>query len=167
MSPDQLRRLVDLAGSLRDEAVACAEAKLWRGASVLTAASVEAALLGTVVVFEPELRAGGLWRKGDPESWTLDALIDVARRAGWLPQTLPSGTHPAETLSGDVGDAVAFLKELRNLAAHPGRAITAGGLEFTDDEAMAQVYPVLDGIAAVVFEKLAKRVDALPSPSLS
>lgn len=165
MTPDQFRYLVELAGSLHDEAVACAEAKLWRAASLLIAASVEAALLGNVVVFERELRATGLWRAGTPERWSLDTLIEIARGAQWLPQTQPPGTDAADTLQGEVGDAVAFLKEIRNLAAHPGRVIAAGqssGVDFSDNRLMAQVYRLLDGIAAAVFEKLAARVSALP-----
>ena len=76
---------------------------------------------------------------------------------------MPSRTHPAETLKGEVGDAIAFLKELRNLAGHPGRAVATGGIDFEDDELMEQAYRLVDGIALAVFSKLAERVEAIPT----
>jgi hypothetical protein len=163
----QLERLVAFAGQLHENAEACAQHQLWQAAAILVAESVEAALLGTVVCSEPELRAANAWpSRGDPpQRWPLQMLLDVARRAGWLPKTMSDNVDPAEALSGEIGDAVEFLCEVRNLAAHPGRVIASErlpGFDFADDDQMSQVYRVLDGIAAEVFSKLAGAIQALP-----
>lgn len=92
-------------------------------------------------------------------------LVDVARRAGWLPKTLSDNVDPADALGGEIGDAVEFVCGVRNLAAHPGRVIAPGrlpGVDFADDDQMAAVYRLLDGIAAEVFDKLAGAIQALP-----
>lgn len=167
LTREQLERLVDVAGKLHENAEACAQHRLWQAATILVAESVEAALLGTVVCSEPELRAASAWpSRGDqPQRWPLQMLLDVARRAGWLPRTLSDKVDPADALGGEIGDAVEFLSEVRNLAAHPGRVIASGrlpGFDFADDDQGAAVYRLLDGIAAEVFDKLAGAIQALP-----
>lgn len=167
LSREQLERLVAFAGQLHENAEACAQHRLWQAATILVAESVEAALLGTVVCSEPELRAAKAWpSRGDPpQRWPLHMLLDVARGASWLPKTLSDNVDPAEALGGEVGDAVEFLSEVRNLAAHPGRVIASEqvpGFDFADDVQMSQVYRLLDGIAAEVVDKLAGAIQALP-----
>jgi hypothetical protein len=161
---EQVLQLIELAGLLRDDAEACATAKHWRAAALLIAESVEAGLLATIRCSEPELRAQGAWPtdKRPLHHLELGALLTVARNAGWLVPTLPPHTTPAEALGGDIGDAVRSLQEVRNLAAHPGRVIAAGQLDFTDAVLMAQLYPVLEGIAGSVFEKLGEVINGLP-----
>jgi hypothetical protein len=162
--------LVELAGVLHDEAAACARDEYWRAAVLLVAESVEAGLLATVCCSEPELRALQAWPTrqgtGPPERWSLDTLLRVALGARWLVPTLPPHTTPAEALGGEIGDAVRSLKEVRNLAAHPGRVIATEQLDFTDALLMAQLYPVLEGIAGAVFEKLGEVINALPDPPM-
>lgn len=108
------------------------------------------------------------WKARKPDPATVGAigpLLTVARNARWLVPSLPDQTGALESLSGDVGDAVKFLKEVRNLAAHPGRAIAGGelpGLDLMDDASMAQTYALLDGIAGAMFEKLTEAIAALP-----
>lgn len=172
MTPEHVNQLVELAGVLHDEAEACSRNKLWRAAAFLVAQSVEAALVATVSCCEPELRSQHAWPAGKdgrdlgpPEDWTFGVLLGVAKRAGWLVPSLPKDTTPIESLGGEVGDAVRFLLEARNLAAHPGRAIVGGDLlghDFTDDHLVAQIYPVLDGIAGAVFERLKEVLLELP-----
>jgi hypothetical protein len=172
MTREQVRQLVELAGVRYYEAKAHAKEKQWLTAVLLLAQSVEAGLVATVSCCEPELRALKVWpdEKRLPQEWALGALLRVARSADWLVPSLPQHTGPADALSGDIGDAVRFLLELRNLAAHPGKSITGGqlpGHDFTDDRLMAQVYPVLDGIAGAIFEKLKDVVLALPDPPVA
>src|SRR5450759_842785 len=147
LTREQVLQLIELAGMLRDDAEACAKAKHWRAAALLIAESVEAALLATIRCCERELRAQGAWptEKRPLHRLELGALLTVARNAGWLVPTLSSHTTPAEALSGEIGDAVRSLQEVRNLAAHPGRVIAAGQLDFTDALLMAQLHQVLDG----------------------
>ena len=171
LTQEQFRDLVELAGLLHDEAAACAGDKYWRAAVLLVAESVEAGLLATVCCSEPELRALQAWPSrpgiGPPERWSLETLLKVARSGGWLVPTLPPHTTPAEALGGDIGDAVRSLKEVRNLAAHPGRVIATKQLHFTDAVLMERLYPVLEGIASAVFEKLGEVINALPDPPKS
>lgn len=92
----------------------------------------------------------------------------MARAPGRLVPALPGGTSPAEALAGGIGDAVSFLKEVRNIAAHPGRAVTGAalpGFDFTDTKQMHTVYEVLQRIADAVFDKLAEPILALPYPA--
>lgn len=166
----QVRQLTELAGLLHDDAEACAKSQRWRAAVLLIAQSVEAALVVTIRCCEPELRATGAWPSGHvgtrtPQQWELGPLLLVARKAGWLVPTLPDDTGVGDSLSGEVGDAVRFLKEVRNLAAHPGRATAGGelpGFDLTDDLLMAQTYPLLRGIASAVFEELSEVIRSLP-----
>jgi hypothetical protein len=168
LTQDHVRQLVDLAGVLRDEADDCAKNKHWRAAVMLIAQSVEAGLVATVYCCETELRALHAWPAGPdspPQQWPIGKLLGVARRAGWLAQGLHADTSPIDALSGEIGDAVAFLHEARNLAVHPGRAVVGGrdpGLDFTDDQSMVQTYWLLQGLSGAVFEKLTNVIDALP-----
>jgi hypothetical protein len=82
--------------------------------------------------------------------------------------SLPRHTTPIEALGGEIGDAVRFLKEVRNLAAHPARLIAGGQLaevDLADAVSMAHAYTVLEGIAGAVFDKLGEVVRALPDPA--
>jgi hypothetical protein len=170
LTQEQVTQLTELAGLLHDDAEACAKNQRWRAAVLLIAQSVEAALVATIRCCEPELRAAGAWPSGKvgnrtPQQWVLGPLLMVARNAGWLVPTLPDHTGVGDAASGEVGDAVRFLKEVRNLAAHPGRAIAGGdlpGFDLTDDLLMAQTYPLLRGIAGAVFEKLSEVIRSLP-----
>ncbi len=167
LNREQFLRLAELAGVLRDDAEACARDKRWRAAALLIAESVEAALLGTIRCCETELRAAGAWPTDTRplHHMELGALLTVARDAGWLVPTLSHTGDSVESLGGDVGDAIRFLVEVRNIAAHPGRAISGGrlpGLDLTDDALMAMTYPLLEGIAGAVFEKLSAVINALP-----
>lgn len=168
LTQEQVTKLTELAGLLRADAEACAKDKHWRAAALLIAQSVEAALVATIRCAETELRTQGAWptHTRPPQQWELGPLLMVARNAGWLVPTLPDHTGVRYSLSGEVGDAVRFLKEVRNLAAHPGRAIAGGelpGFDLTDDVSMAKMYPLLEGIAGAVFEKLTEAIDTLPS----
>ena len=95
-----------------------------------------------------------------PQHWPLDKLLKVARDADWLPYRLPGKAHditPVDALGSDVGDAVYFLKKLRNLAAHPGAPIAdeqLSSLNFSDDAMMRGMYQALKGIAGAVRDKL-------------
>src|SRR5258708_21567142 len=97
LTREQFERLVAFAGQLHENAEACAQHQIWQAATILVAESVEAALLGTVVCSEPELRAANAWPgRGDPpQRWPLQILLDLARPAGWLPKTRTANVDPA------------------------------------------------------------------------
>jgi hypothetical protein len=172
MTSEQRGQLIELAGVLNREATACARDKHWRAAVILVAESVEAALLAMVSWRETELRGELVWPTGKqadrpPEDWMFGTLLDVAERAGWLVPTLSKDTGPADQLLGEAGDAVRSLKAVRNLAVHPGRVVMKGQLselDLTDGPLMAQLFPVLDGIAGAVFERLNAVVMTFPDP---
>ena len=162
LTPEQFIQLVELTGTLEEEAAACAKDGRWRAAVLLIAASVEATLLATVVGWESRLRKRRKWPRDStlPQRWSLNKLLKVARDADWLPYVLPDSpnyTSPLDALSGEVGDAVYFLKRLRNLVAHPGAAVAdqeLSGLDFEDDLVMGRAYRSLKGIAGAVRDRL-------------
>ena len=156
----ELTQVVETAGSLYDEAGRCAQAGCWRAALVLIGSALEASIVATACCLEPELPERGPWpRTGDPTRWTLGQAIDLATAAGWLPSQQTDGDSLA-SLGGDVGDAVGFLNDIRRMAVHPGaharEQITP---DFSDVEQMRPTYEVFDGIAAAVFERLARAID--------
>ncbi len=162
----QATRLVKLAGTLAEEAEACAKAALWRGALVLLGSSLEAALLATVAAAEDELRASGALplpskRQTPLIRYALGDLIQVARDAGWLEHALPKTDDRFAALSGTVGGAVTFLVLVRNAATHPGNYVTSSiaDADFTDTEHMRPTFETCEGISVAVFEKLGEVVD--------
>ncbi len=159
----RFKRTVELAVSKLREAERCADSQCFEAACVMVGAAVESALITHVYIFEREVRAENLWRMrqnrktSDTEDkplldWTLEDLIHVAVKMGWLP-TAGGGitaAEPVEKLSGEVGDAVRFIQEVRNLVAHPGKYVrgdywpTIGRPE----------YDVVYGIARAVLDRL-------------
>jgi hypothetical protein len=104
-------------------------------------------------------------RKGDPTRWTLGQAIDLATAADWLPSQ-QTDTGSIASLGGHVGDAVKFLNDVRKMAVHPGAHVREPITpDFSDVEHMRPTYEVFDGIAAAIFERLARAIDSeLQSP---
>lgn len=128
---------------------------------MMAGASVEAALLAQVLVFEPELREAGRWKDGDnPLEWGIEPLIQRAVALKCLP--VAKGSVPnsriTELLDGEDGDAIRFIQYLRNVTGHPGKHVrevpwlTVGKTE----------WELVRGIASVVFEHLNEALEALP-----
>lgn len=162
LTREQVGDLVALSGELDKEAERCAEANCWRAALVLLSSSVEAALLATACYLEPKLRARKLWPGGDPTAWGLHRLASLANRAGWLPSVLSDATDEDlfASLAGEVGDAVAFVRSVRNMAAHPGAYVRESMRpDFDDVEHMRPTYEIFNGIANKVFERLTEQVN--------
>jgi hypothetical protein len=153
----QFKRVVDLAGSYHDESVRCAEAKAFYAACLMIGCALEAALLATAVLCEKDLRELGCWPKvkPPPERWTLSQLTALARQAGWLP-ALGSG-EPRDLNEAEVGDAVEFVRWLRDLAAHPGRHIREGRATYLGEVAYRNAY----GVLAAVFDETYKVMQSL------
>jgi hypothetical protein len=163
LSREQVELLVKLAGDLHGEATRCADTRCWRAASLLIGSAVEAAILATACCLEAELRATDLWpkAKGPPQGWEFWLLVDVAKRARWLPSEGPHRGNLFESLNGEVGDAVLFVQHVRNMAAHPGRYVREPlRPDFDDLEHMEYTYEVIAGIAATVFERLSAVIDS-------
>ncbi len=155
---DYLDGFVQLAGELYEEAGRCAEAELWRAAVLAIGGAVEAAIVGTATVLEPQLRKQGIWPTvQDPLRWQLGRATQLARDAGWLSASLPGSSDDLfEPLHGEVGDAVRFLVAVRNMVVHPGAYIRANVRpDFTDINHMRPTYDILHGIAGEVFGQLA------------
>ena len=180
ITADQLRELTVLAGRLHAEAEQCRDAGRWIAAIMLLGGTAEAALLGTVCVFEPELRAADLWppRRKDPTTLTLGQLGDMARKAGWLP-TRPvtdgneaAGAQPADgehgqdifaALDGEVGDALRFVERVRNMIVHPGAYVREPDRPDTsNNEHMSRTYELIDGIIALILDHLTNQIQTLP-----
>lgn len=119
------RYLVSVVESLRSEAAKCAHAGCWRAALVLIGSAIEAGIIATACVAEPTLRDRGLWpQPDDPTRWTLGTAIDLATKAAWLPVELQDA-RSTDALAGDVGDAMRFLNQVRNMAVRgPSRTST-------------------------------------------
>jgi hypothetical protein len=115
--------VVALAVDYHDEAVQCADANAFYAARVMIGCALDASLLATAAVCESDLREQDRWpdSKGPLERWNLRDLTERARQVGWLPAL--GGGEPRDLDESEVGDAVEFVRWLRNLAAHPGRHI--------------------------------------------
>jgi len=172
MSKEQFELLVDLAGKLMDEARTCASGRTWRGALILLGCSMEASLLAMVGCLEIDLREAGHWpttpKLGRPTIWSLTTLIAVARKAGWVETTLPLNSFaadPSVALMGGVGDAVDFIRLLRDAFAHPGRHVRElPWLDSADERVMRPTYEVAEGILGTLFERLATVWESLELP---
>jgi hypothetical protein len=175
MTREQLQGLVEVAGRLRDEADLCAEGSCWHAALVLLGSSVEAGIVATACVFQDELEQQGLWPKGGWRQLAtrdLGKVVQLAKDAGWLPAR---GEDAGRSPGGDIfssleggpdfaGDAVGFLRQVRNMAVHPARWVSEDiAPRFDDDSHMRPTYEICQGIADAVFGKLHEKMDALPS----
>lgn len=163
ITQEQFKRTVDLAVDKLQEAERCAEVECFEAACAMVGAAVESALTAQVCIFQSEVRATNLWRrrwsrKTNKEEdkplfdWTLEDLIQVAVKMGWLPTAggAISVAEPVERLAGDVGDAVRFIQEVRNLVVHPGRYVRR---EYWPTIGRAE-YDVVYGVARAVLDHL-------------
>jgi len=154
-SLEDFKRLVNWAGHLHEEAEQCAGAGYWRAAFILSAATVEAGLAATVLCFEPELLSKGLLKPKEViAKLSLARLVDVARKAGWLPFVLDGSEDESEALAGGVGDAIRFLIKLRNVAVHPMAYVR--DLPWLDfgDPMISDWFSICEGIIDQVFKRL-------------
>ena len=160
IGPEELTALVNLAGSLYEESSLTAKVGAWRSAVILIGASIEAALLGTVVCMEPELQVAQLWPTGNRPLTELGLaeLVGIATSAGWLPTSTTdrrASADPGTLVEGDVSDAVDFVRLLRNVLAHPGRHLSDfPWLDAASGEVMRPTYELCEGIAGEVFTRL-------------
>lgn len=164
MTREQLLALVDRVGSLDLEARRCAKAGCWTAALILMGACAEAMLLAAVCVFEQELRNSENWsiKENSPTRWPLGELVRVAKAAGWLPTTESPDADLFSSLSGDVGDAVAFLNKVRQMAAHPGAWLRVAEEErpdFLSEEHMRPTFAIFDGIASAIRDRTYSLLD--------
>lgn len=158
---EQARQFAEEAGERREDAVACAEIGRYFPACVMAGASVEAALLAQMYVFEPELRAGSFLTDKDTSLATLalDRLIQMAIKMEWLPSVMAQlpNDQITEALDGKVGDAVCFIQYMRNVTGHPGKRVgEVPWLEVGKVET-----DLMLGIADAVFEHLHKALEEL------
>jgi len=160
---EQARQLAEDAGERREDAVACAEIGRYCPACVMAGASVEAALLAQMYVFEPELRARSFLADKDtsPSTLNFDRLIQMAIKMEWLPSVMAQlpNDRITEALGGKVGDAVRFIQYMRNVTGHPGKRVgEVPWLEIGKVET-----DLMLGIADAVFEHLYKALEELES----
>jgi hypothetical protein len=165
ITKEQAYELAMLAGTLHKKGEQYAAARDWTAAIMFVGSSAEAALLATLCVFEPELRKKNLWclPKGDPTKWTLGGLLNAAKQAAWLP-TGPASTQGDlfSSLSGDIGDATKFLSAIRIMATHPGAYIREElRPDFEDEEHMLPTFEILNGIYALVLDRLTEQLNTL------
>jgi len=164
MNFDQFRQVVDLAASYREEADRCAAAGAFYAACIMIGCALEAALLATAALLENDLRRQGHWPKDKPpEEWNLGELTKLARQEGWLP-ALGTG-EPRDLNESEVGDAVEFVRWLRNVAAHPGRHIRDLAQVQLGEVAYRNAY----GVVVAAFDETYNVIQALgqeePAPS--
>lgn len=155
MDADQFKQAVELAGIYHEEAARCADAGAFYAACVMIGCAVEAALLATAAIFENDLRREGRWPRDKPlEKWDLNELATLARETSWLP-ALGSG-EPRDLDESEVGDAIEFVRWLRNLAAHPGRHIRDAQQVHLGEVAYRNVY----GVMASVFDETYRVIES-------
>ncbi len=94
----------------------------------------------------------------------LDAgqAVELAIGAGWLPCGRP-GEGLTGKLDGEVGDAIAFLVGVRNMATHPVSVMRHElAPDFADATHMRATYEVCEGIMGAVFERLNAAIRTVP-----
>lgn len=118
-----------------------------RGKCVLPGAG--AASAGVVAVAGPVALDAGAGRGGGD-------------RCGLLPCGRP-GEGLTGTLDGEVGDAIAFLVAVRNMATHPMSVMRHElAPDFADVTHMRVTYEVCEGIMAAVFGRLNAAIRTVP-----
>ena len=141
---DTLMRLVSFVNRQHHEAVRCAKAGAYLAAVVFIASAVEGVLLVTALLLRRDLYRRGLWPEGDPFRWDLDKLLKLSRDAGWL-----TANAPGEVVllnEGELGDAVYWLKQARNLV-HPGAYIRDTPPEFEPHRVgVENAYKILEAV---------------------
>lgn len=169
VTPEEFSRIVALAVAKLEEAERCAQAESFEAACAMVAAAIEAALLAHICIFHAEVREARLWRKrwnrktnAEEEKhvldWALEDLIQVAVKMGWLPVAVGlRASDPVEKLAGEVGDAVRFIQEVRNLVVHPGKYIRGEHWPAIGRDE----YQVVYGIARAVIDHLHEAVEEL------
>lgn len=127
---------------------------------MLIGSAIEAGIIATACVAEPTLRDRGLWpQPDDPTRWTLGTAIDLATKAAW-PVELQDA-RSTDALAGDVGDAMRFLNQVRNMAVHPGAHVRERAVpDFDNVKRMQPTYEVCESIMTVVFDRLSDVVDS-------
>lgn len=167
LTREEFIALVHRVGALDDEAERCADVGNWTAALNLIGASAEAILLATVCVLRPDAFDEAKWSgKGtDPRLWTLGQLIKFAKNEGWLPSVLSNDSRDLfEHLEGDVGDAVAWLDAVRNLATHAGAWLRLPeGLrpDFQSQAHMRPTFDILAGITSMVRDRTSALFEAI------
>ena len=168
LTREQFLALVDLAGHLHEQAARCAKVKAWRAALILLGGEIEAGLMAMVGALETELRSESHWKTSDPPllHWGLRRLVKTARDAGWLTMELPAGvgvSDPTASLTGGTGDAIDFVRQMRDTFAHPGRHIRElPFLDSDDDEIMRPTYEVARLVVDATFGDLVGVWDRYP-----
>jgi hypothetical protein len=90
------------------------------------------------------------------------AVRELVRLAGELPCGRP-GEGLTGKLDGEVGDAIAFLVAVRNMATHPMSGMRHElAPDFADTTHMRATYEVCEGIMGAVFERLNAAIRTMP-----
>jgi hypothetical protein len=150
-----LARIRDLTDECHHEAAECAKARLYRPACVMLGAALEGRLLHTVILVKISQGDWQSLREDDPLRWGLHELVKFAIVEGWI-----EAEYRGQRLlldEGDLGNAVDWLKWLRNLI-HPGRFVRSIG-EGTEGEFTFVGYEVAYVVLEEVFERLTEVVD--------
>jgi hypothetical protein len=150
-------RVVAVTNECTREAERCVETGLYRPACVLMGAGLEGALLSTAMLAEPSLKEDGLWpsRRGvdrDALELHLGELVDLAIAAKWIPADYRGLKLKLD--DGDLGNAVDWLKWLRNLV-HPGAFVR----EMGGDELGRVAFENASGVLGKVYEELTAVLD--------
>jgi len=124
LEEDEFNQLLRISKFYRKQASFCAESKAYLAGCVMSGAALEAVLITFVHLYgEGAEKNVPLPKKNDSIKplldWTLNELIQLARKMTWL----PSGLHEGEnwnTRKAKIGDYAIVLKEIRNLI-HPTR----------------------------------------------
>ena len=93
---------------------------------------------------------------------TLSELAGLARQAGWLP-ALGTG-EPRDLNEGEVGDAIEFVRWLRNLAAHPGRHIREAAHADLGEVAYRNAYGVVTAVFDATYDVIQSLGGQPPEP---
>jgi hypothetical protein len=121
---EQFEELLRLSLAYHREARRCRAARAYLGGCVMLGASLESSLMAMVHCFSDEVAQANAVPtvRGKPKpllDWSLNELLRVAKRLGWLPARLALD-EPWDRKRAKIGDYAEVVRRLRNLL-HPAR----------------------------------------------
>lgn len=121
LDEQQTKELLRLIRYYRDEAYRCKEVKAYLAGCGMAGAALEAIIIMMVDTYPEEVipYLSSKYINKSPLNWDLIELLNVAKKAGWLPHSL-NLTEEWNARKAKIGDYAEVLRQIRNLL-HPGR----------------------------------------------
>jgi hypothetical protein len=123
LSEFEERELYRLSRFYWNEALRCEESKAYLAGSIMLGSALETILMLMVNCYPEEASATGKIPRSRGQEraltdWSLNQLLEIAKKAGWLPSALELGDD-WNSRKARIGDHAEVTRMIRNLV-HPG-----------------------------------------------